>query len=162
VAEQIIEDSRKRLPNATPNPKPVCFALVSCASRCARSKTRTVQSAIQEQKILELTEGLFDDDTERQEESLRQITEAASIGPELFSNEIIDFLLEQSLMPEYGRHCLSICAQLALHRKDYADRFTALALEAIKREIYPELAAEILDANLDKSKLPLDAKIPRY
>jgi len=55
-------------------------------------------------------------------------------------------------MPEYGASLSLICAQLALHPKRLRGSLTALALEAIKREIYPELAAEILDANLDKSK----------
>lgn len=162
-AEQIIENSRKHKADADRRLKERQQQLAKIRESLRSIPNQAKSKApVQEQKVVELIEGLFDDNSTRQEESYKQLVEAARIGPELFSNGMIDLLLEQCVRQEFSAKCLRICSELASKRKDYSERFFQTGCEAIRREIFPERAAELLNANLDKHKLPMESVIVRH
>lgn len=121
-----------------------------------------VNAPIEAKRILELVEGLFDDDAGHRGESQRQLVEAARIGPELFSTPIVDLLIDQVLTNDFGPSCLVICAELAGQRLDLSQKFGTIACEAIKRQIAAETAAKVLVALGNKLTFPLDSEVVEH
>jgi hypothetical protein len=95
-------------------------------------------------RVLELTEDLFGEDTQRRSDAAALLQEAARIAPELFHEASVDIILGSAPQPLVADLCLPIAAALAPRRADLADRLIMVAVEAIERRLSIETACEIL------------------
>jgi len=119
-------------------------------------------ASIQEASILELTEGLFDQDSDRRTQSQKRLTEAARVGADLFPSLVLDLLIEQALSEEFGPACLAVCAELAVTRSDLSKRLADASCGAIKRGISIEAGAKVLTAVVDKLDMPMDVQVIQH
>ena len=126
-----------------------------------RSVARSAASSAQATKrgILELAEGVFAEDSGRREECKGLLTQAATIGPELFPPVVVDLLLEQAVTQEFGTLCLPVCAELADRRVDLTERLRDTAISAVIQNICPEIAAAVLVALGERVPYPLEGKV---
>ncbi len=101
-------------------------------------------AALTEQQILEWTERLFDDDTQKVQEASERLREACAVAADLLSETAVSVLSNGASLPPFHRVCLPVLVELAGRRPDLHDGLAVVAMTVLQADLGVEEACAIL------------------
>lgn len=114
-----------------------------------RGKTReiSIEAEPEAYRILQFLEELFSEEDSKRNEASQRLKQSASIGPDLFPDEAIDFVLLLACSDEFAKLILPVCVELARGRSlGLTDRLCEIVFNNIEKGFCLELSASVLVA----------------
>ena len=111
--------------------------------------------------VLEFLEAVFSESEQERSRAVERITQAASIGADLFPDEATRLVATLARTPEYSEDMLPVCAVLGPHLPDLAKDLIETALTNIENGLHVESSAAVLASVGDAASYPLDEQYVR-
>ena len=121
----------------------------------SKSKDISAEAEPESYRILEFLEAVFSENETERNEASERLKQSARLGPDLFPDAAIDFVLVLAGSDEFSKLILPVCAELASRRSDLSTLLNQITLDNIEKGLQPELSASVLDALGDAVAYPL-------
>ena len=95
-------------------------------------------------KIVEFLESMFSESHEIRQDAVDKLVQAAQVGADLFSRQVVDILILQMSNQDYDEPAISVCAELAERRGDLGKELRDAALDVIRNGNLQHRAATIV------------------